>query len=55
VVEATVRGQLGGSVERCWEPGGLAVEVAVPLARVLTDGKPIKRVSPGTIAQASAA
>ena len=34
VVEATVRGQLGGTVERRWERTGLVVEVAVPLARV---------------------
>ncbi|MBD0274316.1 MAG: hypothetical protein ICV73_20585, partial [Acetobacteraceae bacterium] len=36
VVEATVRGQLGGTLERRWDPEGLAVEVAVPLARVAT-------------------
>jgi two-component sensor histidine kinase len=35
VVEATVRGQLGGSAERRWEPSGLVVEVMLPLARVL--------------------
>jgi two-component sensor histidine kinase len=34
VVEATVRGQLGGAVERRWERTGLVVEVSVPLARV---------------------
>jgi two-component sensor histidine kinase len=34
VVEATVRGQLGGTVERRWETGGLVVEVAMPLARI---------------------
>jgi two-component sensor histidine kinase len=33
VIEATVRGQLGGAVERRWEPSGLQVEVTVPLAR----------------------
>ena len=43
VVEATVRGQLGGTVERRWEATGLVVEVAVPLARVTA----------GTDAQAS--
>ena len=37
VVEATVRGQLGGSVERRWEPSGLVVEIAVPLARLVAD------------------
>jgi PAS domain S-box-containing protein len=35
VVEATVRGQLGGTVERRWELSGLAVEIALPVARVL--------------------
>jgi PAS domain S-box-containing protein len=33
VIEGTVRGQLGGIVERRWEAAGLVVEVAVPLAR----------------------
>ena len=33
VIEATVRGQLGGTVERRWERTGLVIEVAVPLAR----------------------
>ena len=33
VIEATVRGQLGGTVERRWERTGLVVEIAVPLAR----------------------
>jgi two-component sensor histidine kinase len=37
VVEATVRGQLGGSVERRWEASGLVVEVAVPIARLVAD------------------
>lgn len=37
VVEATVRGQLGGAVERGWEPTGLVVELVVPLARVAVD------------------
>jgi len=35
VIEATVRDQLGGYVERRWEPAGLVCEVAVPLGRVL--------------------
>jgi two-component sensor histidine kinase len=37
VVEATVRGQLGGTVERRWERTGLVCEVAVPLARMAAD------------------
>ena len=36
-VEATVRGRLGGAVERRWERTGLMVEVAVPFARVAVD------------------
>ncbi len=39
VVEATVRGQLGGTVERRWERTGLVVEVAVPLARLAADAE----------------
>jgi two-component sensor histidine kinase len=35
LVEATVRGQLGGSVARRWEPSGIVVEVVVPVSRVL--------------------
>ena len=37
VIEATVRGQLGGTVERRWERSGLVVEIAVPLARAAED------------------
>jgi PAS domain S-box-containing protein len=33
IIEATVRSQLGGSVERRWEPTGLVCEIVVPLAR----------------------
>jgi two-component sensor histidine kinase len=35
VIEATARGQLGGSVERRWEASGLVCEIVVPLARVV--------------------
>jgi PAS domain S-box-containing protein len=35
VLDATVRDQLGGAVERRWEPGGLVCDMAVPLARAL--------------------
>lgn len=38
MIEATVRRQLGGALERRWEPTGLVVEVAVPLARATADG-----------------
>ena len=37
VIEATARGQLGGSVGRRWEPTGLVVEVAIPLARMVAE------------------
>ena len=37
VIDNTVRGQLGGTVERRWEPSGLVVEVAVPLKRATSD------------------
>ena len=55
VVEATVRGQLGGSVERRWGPGGLVVEVAVPVARVLAGAEAAKWAGAGMRTQASAA
>jgi len=35
VIEAVVRSQLGGTIERRWERTGLIVEVALPLGRVL--------------------
>lgn len=31
VIEATIRGQLGGTVRKIWDPGGLVCELAVPL------------------------
>ena len=34
VIEATVRGQLGGAVSRQWREGGLVCTVEVPLGRV---------------------
>jgi two-component sensor histidine kinase len=34
VVEANVRGQLGGSIEWQWEPTGLTVAITLPLARL---------------------
>jgi PAS domain S-box-containing protein len=37
VIEATVRGQLGGTIGRRWEPTGLVVEVALPLGRVVSE------------------
>jgi two-component sensor histidine kinase len=41
LIEATVRSQLGGSVEKRWEPGGLICTIVVPLARaVATEALP---------------
>jgi PAS domain S-box-containing protein len=37
VIEATVRGQLGGTIERRWEHEGLTCLIEVPLARVAAD------------------
>lgn len=34
VIEATIAGQLGGSIERRWPDEGLVCDVAVPLARI---------------------
>jgi PAS domain S-box-containing protein len=34
-IDSTIRGQLGGSVERNWEPSGLVCEMALPSARIL--------------------
>jgi two-component sensor histidine kinase len=55
VVEATVRGQLGGTVERRWEPTGLVVEVAVPVARVLAGAEAAASASANPEKRASAA
>jgi PAS domain S-box-containing protein len=34
VIEATISGQLGGSIERRWPDEGLVCDIAVPLARI---------------------
>jgi PAS domain S-box-containing protein len=39
VIEATVGRQLGGEIERRWQPGGLDCRFAVPLTRVLARGE----------------
>ena len=39
VIEATIVGQLGGRVERRWEPGGLVCEMRIPLGRALGSGR----------------
>jgi two-component sensor histidine kinase len=54
VVEATVRRQLGGTLERRWEPTGLVVEIAVPLARATTDYGPIAQAGESAAAAAAA-
>jgi PAS domain S-box-containing protein len=35
LIDSTIRGQLGGSVDRSWDPSGLVCEITVPLARIL--------------------
>jgi PAS domain S-box-containing protein len=37
VIESTVSGQLGGSIERRWHPAGLVCEIRVPLRRIMAD------------------
>ncbi|MCI0754981.1 PAS domain-containing protein [Teichococcus vastitatis] len=37
VIETTIRGQLGGSIERRWDPAGLVCEIRVPLERIMAD------------------
>ncbi|MHB0728477.1 HWE histidine kinase domain-containing protein [Roseomonas mucosa] len=39
LMDSTIRGQLGGVVERSWEPSGLVCEIALPLARILESGR----------------
>jgi two-component sensor histidine kinase len=38
VIEATVKGQLGGRVDRRWDEAGLVCTIEVPLGRVLAGG-----------------
>lgn len=40
VIDSTVRGQLGGTVRRCWSAPGLVCEIVVPAARLLAGGRP---------------
>ena len=47
VIETTIRGQLGGSVVRHWEPTGLVVEIAIPLARVVAEAGGVASVVTG--------
>jgi PAS domain S-box-containing protein len=54
VIESTVRGQLGGSLEQRWESRGVVVEIAVPLTRLVAGDEAAERPS-GNGARASAA
>ncbi|GGC71524.1 sensor histidine kinase [Siccirubricoccus deserti] len=45
VIEATVRGQLGGSVVRRWERTGLICEVTLPLERIVADAEAFPPIS----------
>ncbi|MBL6459198.1 PAS domain S-box protein [Belnapia sp. T6] len=49
VIDATVRGQLGGTVERHWGRTGLVVEVTIPLERAVA-GMSGRRVVPSKAA-----
>jgi two-component sensor histidine kinase len=40
VVDATVRGQLGGAVAWDWQPTGLVVELTLPAGKVAADHMP---------------
>ncbi|MGG5887740.1 HWE histidine kinase domain-containing protein [Falsiroseomonas sp. HC035] len=40
LVEATIANQLGGSVERGWEPSGLVCRMALPLPRIMAGTSP---------------
>ena len=46
LIEATAQAQLGGTVEKRWEPDGLVCEIALPLARVVAAETPPGDVAP---------
>ncbi|WP_419899006.1 PAS domain S-box protein [Roseomonas sp. USHLN139] len=46
VIAATARRQLGGSVAWHWEPGGLVVDIVLPLAAVLNEAEPARSPEP---------
>ena len=54
LIEATVRGQLGGDVIRLWRPTGLVCEISIPLARAVTDSSGVE-LELDTAPQSSAA
>jgi PAS domain S-box-containing protein len=41
MLEAVLRGQLGGTLELAWEPGGLECRIALPAARVVAGAEPV--------------
>ena len=54
LIDATVRGQLGGDVIRLWRPTGLVCEISIPLARAVTDSSGVE-LELDTAPQSSAA
>jgi hypothetical protein len=40
MLEAVLRGQLGGTLEMDWQPGGLECHIALPAARVVAADEP---------------
>jgi two-component sensor histidine kinase len=47
LIDASVRGQLGGTVIRHWETSGLICEISIPLARAVTAGTEEAATEPG--------
>jgi two-component sensor histidine kinase len=47
LIDASVRGQLGGTVIRHWETSGLICEISIPLARAVTAGTEEDATEPG--------
>jgi PAS domain S-box-containing protein len=47
LIDASVRGQLGGSVTRRWENTGLICEISIPLARAVAVGNKEAGTEPG--------
>jgi two-component sensor histidine kinase len=47
LIDASVRGQLGGSVTRRWESTGLICEISIPLIRAVAAGNEEAESEPG--------
>jgi two-component sensor histidine kinase len=47
LIDASVRGQLGGTVIRHWETSGLICEISIPLARAVAAGTEEAATEPG--------